>query len=265
MRSSGIFVYYKNYTQNSAWQVVYSMPDIPTDGSWDSEFASRSTCFVGKDYLVHIDPCIDWDSNPETPGYIGYVFNLNTNTILRSEFWTGPYNPSIINQITVDNTNGKVYFDSNYYLAYGIDEFDPETLTFQSKFGNGSDSNYPVYLLSSRSKAYYYDYGEPEYGGRKLYEATNDILVSSFDIDPDWTYWEWDWDVCFRMEEDGSFWWYSRFDSCMKRVGLDGTILDSFDMSGSVTEIQRGTIFHLGDCLVFLEGDGWNNYYYFIS
>lgn len=247
--SGGIFVYYKNFTQNGAWGLVRCDAGDPIGAPYYSNLESwvaANPVVIGKEKIIvmNYDFPSNYDSYP--PGYTGvqmFIFDIAAQTITSSPRSSG-LGMELDSYLVYDKSSNFLYFLDNYNTVSG---YNIATQGFYEEIFSAEpiDYNYAM-LMCDRNHAYIITDADTN-----LYRANGaDIpsLVGTLQTTPDTFY---NWHYSFVLDDNGPsvIWWDEYTNRDLYQTSITGDNLATYRNIGITPYGWETFVIHLGDCL----------------
>lgn len=257
----GMYFYYKNYTQDTAWAAHYQT--ALGDDYECSALLYLTPARIGTDCLVALLSVLPNVGDPIHSGMMFFKFDLNTLSVTKgsmieaeeadTDIWTYYMAP--------ENDDGCVYGSMDLYSAdwhTRIFKFDSSTMAF-SVVHTCSDWD-EVFMFSDREHVYYYDADED-----KMYDAATQTLLGSYSSIPGGATGY----LRSTILDDGgpAVIYWTDADNTLRAIELDGTAIDSFALTVQDYALYN-RVDHLGDrFLLCVDNNALPNtvYYYLVT
>jgi hypothetical protein len=257
--TGGIFIYYKNFTQDTEWGMVRlvagTRPHLSNLESW----LNANPVLIGNEKIVieNYDYPSGYGSYPS--GYTG--LQMFTFDIASQQLTCSSRSPSMgsetIAHLVYDATSGLLFFadysdeDDEYYTVSSYD-MSTDTWTYRVLVVKDPDwYGYYIALVCDKNYAYFVYQGDG-----KCYRADGNnppVEIGTLTLD------EWsieDWHYAFVVDEYGpSFLWWDETDgNTLHLTALDGTELATYnDILPTPPTSWAQYAFDLGGCFVVLD------------
>jgi hypothetical protein len=241
----GIELRYKDYSHGGAWITITKF--IADEGGFtasDSDYTNQYLYTIVDNRYLIIPTMTTYTDGDLDDNYFHTFFVYDTNTgILDYDTWFAgedtESNYPYIDYMQADETNNKVYFESQGYSTghYAYCEFDPSTMTFAWKYDSPDSDG--IKMLSTQQHAYAHDY-----------HNDNNYQASTVGGEGACTLPVVKENTCSLMDDLNSLIWYwDNINNHIQAITMGNSII--IDVDPSITPGNtKSCILHMGDCLI---------------